>query len=209
MSILNELRSLAPQERALAPNEANKVTAERQARRFRTLLGYDGEPMLPNDTLFNLPRIKVMIAVSMIHAGMSGWDHDSRQYQVVINGQDSPARQRFTLAHEYKHIVDYTSHADNYQSFGSYSAHDQAEDICDYFAACLLMPRHLLMSAWGDGIQNVQDLAGLFGVSKAAMRVRLRQTGTVPNGRHDQFTRPTPIQIGSLQSTALPKLEVV
>ncbi len=208
MSILQELRSLAPGQRALTPNEA-KVTAERQARRFRTLLGYDGEPMLPNDALMTLPRIKVMIAVSMMHAGMSGWDQDSRQYQVVINGQDHPARQRFTLAHEYKHIVDYNSHADHFQSFSSYSAHDQAEDVCDYFAACLLMPRHLLKSAWCDGIQNTRDLAQLFGVSKAAMRVRLRQTGTVPNGRHDLFTRETPIQIDSLQSITLPEFEVV
>ena len=146
MSILQELRSLAPQERALTPTEARMV-AERQARRFRVLTGYDEQPMLPNDALMTLPRIKVMIAVSMVHAGMSGWDHESRQYQVVINGQDRPARQRFTLAHEYKHIIDYTSFGANFETFGSYSAHDQGEDVCDYFAACLLIPRHLLKSA--------------------------------------------------------------
>lgn len=208
MSILKQLRALAPQERALTPNEAKQV-AERQARRFRRLTGYDKQPMLPSSALLELPRIKVMIAVSLMHAGMSGWDHDSRSYQVVINGQDNPARQRFTLAHEYKHIIDYTSHETNFQSFGSYSAYDQAEDVCDYFGGCLLIPRHLLKSAWSDGIQNVRDLAQLFGVSKAAMRVRLRQTGTVPRGRHDRFTRLNSIQVGPLESSVRRQLELV
>lgn len=209
MSILKQLRQLAPQQRALTPSEAKSV-AERQARRLRVLLGYDDEPKLENKAMLELPRLKVQLARNMRDAGMSTWNVDSRQYEVIINGTDRPARQRFTLAHELKHWIDYTSHTDNYQTFGSYSAYDQAEDVCDYFAGCLLIPRHLLKAAWTDGIQNTRDLAELFAVSKAAIRVRLRQTGTVPSGRHDWFMRESgrPV-LASLQSTLADGLEVV
>lgn len=190
MSILTQLRQLAPQDRALSPREARSV-AERQARRFRILTDTDQQPMLPNQALLDLPRIKVQIAMSLQSAGLGGWDPETRQYQIYINGTDAPTRQRFTLAHEYKHIVDASSHVENFRTFGSYSAHDQAEDVCDHFAGCLLVPRHLLKAAWADGIQTTRDLASLFGVSRAAMRVRLRQTGTVPSGRHDLFARAT------------------
>lgn len=207
MSVLQQLRRIAPQERSLTPTEARSI-AERQARRFRKLTGYDDTPMLPNGALVNLPRIRVLLAVSMTSAGLSGWDDETKTWQVVINGTDAPARQRFTLAHEYKHIVDYSSQQENFRTFGSYSAHDQAEDVCDYFAGCLLIPRHLLKAAWADGIQNTRDLAQLFGVSKAAMRVRLRQTGTVPNGRHDQFRRDFALSVASLESSIHQRREV-
>ena len=208
MSILQQLRALNPQKRALTPQEARSV-AERQARRLRLLAGHDDIPMLPNHALTELPRVRVSLAVKMQHAGLSGWDPDTRTYQVIINGNDAPARQRFTLAHEYKHIIDYTSHGVNYRSFGSYSAHDQAEDVCDYFAGCLLVPKHLLKRAWTDGVQTTRDLAQLFGVSKAAMRVRLSQTGTVPSGRHNWFARHANLDVASLASDLTPQLEVV
>lgn len=208
MSILHQLRVIGPKDRALQPREARSV-AERQARRFRIETGYDDVPMLPNEALLELPRIKVVLAVSMNYAGLTGWDHETRQYQVVINGKDAPARQRFTLAHEYKHIIDYTSHETTYQTFGSYSAHDQAEDACDYFAGCLLIPRHLLKRAWADGIQTTRDLSAHFGVSKAAIRVRLQQTGLVPTGRHSGwFGRSTETDAPALRSNGSPILEV-
>ena len=201
MSILKQIRNIGPSDRPLSPTEARSV-AERQARRFRKLTGTDDTPMLPSQVLTELPRINVQLAVSMKqHAGMSAWDPDKRRYEVLINGMDAPARQRFTLAHEYKHIIDYHCHQTTYRTFGSYTAHDQAEDICDYFAGSLLIPRHLLKAAWADGIQTTRDLAELFGVSKAAIRVRLTQTGLVENTRHRWFNRTSQTPAPPLVST--------
>lgn len=209
MSILTTLRSIGPRDRPLRPTEARSI-AERQARRFRILTGYDDQPMLPSETLTTLPRINVQLAVSMKnHAGMSGWDPIKRRYDVLINGHDAPTRQRFTLAHEYKHIIDYHTHQATYRSFGAYSAHDQAEDICDYFAGYLLIPRHLLKAAWADGIQTTRDLAELFGVSKAAIRVRLSQTGLVETSRHRWFMRRSRPSLRPLPSTARQAAEVL
>ena len=59
-------------------------------------------------------------------------------------------------------------------------ASDRLESACEYFAACLLMPRVWMKRAYfDDGIQDVPSLARLFGVSWLAMRVRLEQLGFV------------------------------
>lgn len=171
--------------------EARSI-AERQANRFRALTGYDSQPMLPTEAITDLPRLRIYLATSMNHSGMSGWDDDSKVWQIVVNGQDAPSRQRFTLAHEYKHVIDATTHETTYRDIGGYSAHEQAEDVCDYFAGCLLVPKTLLKSAWADGTQDTKTLARIFGVSPAAMRVRLRQTGLIESGRHRRFFRDAP-----------------
>jgi Zn-dependent peptidase ImmA (M78 family) len=60
------------------------------------------------------------------------------------------------------------------------SATERIEAACEYFAACLLMPRIWMKRAYFDnGFQDVPSLARLFGVSCLAMRVRLEQLGFV------------------------------
>ena len=55
--------------------------------------------------------------------------------------------------------------------------HKQIERICDHFAASFLMPRSAVKRAWGNGIQDVDALAGLFATSLTAMRIRLDYLG--------------------------------
>jgi Zn-dependent peptidase ImmA (M78 family) len=56
------------------------------------------------------------------------------------------------------------------------SAAEQAEQVADYFAGCVLLPR-LLKRAWGNGVQTPHKLALAFGVSARAADVRLAQVG--------------------------------
>ncbi len=56
-------------------------------------------------------------------------------------------------------------------------AHQQVERVCDAFAAALLMPRGLLHHDWTSGLQSINELARRYGVSQAAMEVRLRSLG--------------------------------
>lgn len=77
-----------------------------------------------------------------------------------------------------------------YPSVGGISSEERAEQVADQFVACLLMPRPWLKRAWGSGIQDPRDLARLFDVSPAAMRVRLETTGLVQQEwrpHHDLF----------------------
>jgi Zn-dependent peptidase ImmA (M78 family) len=53
----------------------------------------------------------------------------------------------------------------------------RAESICDYFAACVLMPRVWIKRDFGQGIQTIDALARRYQVSTVAMRYRLEQLG--------------------------------
>ncbi len=65
-------------------------------------------------------------------------------------------------------------------------AKERIEQACEYFDACLLMPRVWMKRAYyGEGIQDVPSLARLFNVSWLAMRVRLEQLGFVPKPEAD------------------------
>jgi Zn-dependent peptidase ImmA (M78 family) len=107
------------------------------------------------------------------------WFDDDGTWQVRLNAEDSRTRKRFTLAHEFKHAIDDVYIDVLYRSANESEklAKTRAEDICDHFAGCLLMPRPWLKSLWGNGYQDRDKLAALFGVSPAAMSVRLVAIG--------------------------------
>jgi Zn-dependent peptidase ImmA (M78 family) len=63
--------------------------------------------------------------------------------------------------------------------------------MCDYFAACLLMPRMWVKRAWSDGINDQRALAALFDVSVTAMGIRLEQLGlSAPRKRYGRMPDP-------------------
>ena len=173
-SILRSLRGLSPV-RECGYDESLMI-AERQAGRLGELVaaldpGSDGID-LPH--IQALPRIRVVFEPLPI-SGMSHWN--GREWVIAIAGGDSLARQRFTLLHEFKHIIDHGQIHLLYTGDNRHSAAEQAERAADYFAGCALVPRAALKRAWGNGMQRVPHLAEHFGVSEAAMRVRLSQTG--------------------------------
>jgi Zn-dependent peptidase ImmA (M78 family) len=169
-SILGSLRSVTPQ-RVLNFDEALRV-AELQASKLTDVL--DAGDGIRDYHLAGLPRIKVVyedLAVS----GMSHWNGEA--WIIAIASRDSLARQRFTLLHEFKHVIDHGRSHWLYVGDAAHTPAEQAEAAADYFAGCALISKRQLKSAWGRRIQRVSDLAALFSVSEHAIRVRLSQTG--------------------------------
>lgn len=91
--------------------------------------------------------------------------------------RESRQRQRFTLAHEFNHVLDdvvierMSAHLEPDQ------ARERAERLCNYFAACLLMPRAWIKRDFCDGMQRPRDLARRYFVSVDAMTTRLSELG--------------------------------
>ena len=100
-----------------------------------------------------------------------------RYWVIVINRYEPWTRRRFTLMHEFKHIVDHGHAQQLYNGNARHTAHEQAEMAADYFAGCILMPKRLLKRAWCNGLQTPTRLGRHFGVSPQAADVRLAQTG--------------------------------
>ncbi len=107
-------------------------------------------------------------------SGASGWQDG--HWLVAINKKDSLTRRRFTLAHEFKHILDASTYAQAYRNLGADQEDREAimEEVADCFAANLLMPQLWVARAIRADIRDLQRLAALFVVSPYAMRRRLR-----------------------------------
>lgn len=173
-SVLATLRRLIPG-RPLQFSEALRI-AELQANRLLELRCIT-EAAVPNEVVTGLPRITIEYAVDMPVSGASCWDTNRRAWVISLNALEPDTRHRFSLLHEYKHIVDHGRSDVIYTGSARQTAEGQAEQVADYFAGCALMPKRLVKRAWGNGIQRPRDLAELFDVSPLAMQVRLSQLG--------------------------------
>jgi Zn-dependent peptidase ImmA (M78 family) len=173
--VITKLRDLVPL-RPLRYSEALRL-AELQAQRFLALVGVTG-PAVPERAIAELPRLQVARFSPFPTSGASHWS--SGRWLVAINGSEPIGRQRFSLAHELKHILDHRFVDLMYANFPEDERHDMVERICDYFAGCLLMPRPWVKRIYCSGVQRLPELAETFGVSQAAMTVRLNQIGLTP-----------------------------
>lgn len=171
------LRALVPR-RPLGIREAEGV-AERQANRLRGELEVLG-PIITEEHLASLAWLTITRREGFPTSGMAtktefGWI-------IVLNADEAIVRQRFSLAHEIKHILDdglIDFAGGLYPATRGYSAEERTERVCDRFAAALLMPKVLLRADWSDGLQDIARLAKRYHVSRAAMSVRLSQLGLI------------------------------
>jgi len=172
LSILATLRNLVPQ-RPLRYQEALRI-AELQANRFRELLQITS-PAFPHEAIMELPKIEVAFDLDVNVSGSAHWS--GKHWIIVINAHEDPIRQRFSLAHEFKHILDHTTRDFLYRGDSKYTAAEQAERVADFFAGCLLMPKSQLKKLYYQGMQLPSELSKQFGTSVKAIHCRLRQTG--------------------------------
>ena len=171
-SVLATLRSLVPH-RHLSLTEG-KYIAERQANRLRALFEID-DPVFPHEIITDMPRIKVVFDVDLPVSGSAHWNGSN--WVIVLNALESSARQRFSMAHEFKHVLDHSVKHFLYHDSLRDSASKQAEQIADYFAGCLLMPKIHIKRLFYQGVQKPSELSVRFQVSAKAVQFRLYQLG--------------------------------
>jgi Zn-dependent peptidase ImmA (M78 family) len=188
-SVLASLRALLPS-RPLTLPEALRI-ADRQAARVLQLRHIEALSV-PTSIVTDLPRIIVEPDQELpLHAasGCSDWDSRRRAWIISINPREPRTRQRFTILHEYKHILDHGSPDIRTDNWAARFHRAPAEIVADYFAGCVLIPKRLLNEAYYDGIQAAADLAQLFDVPADAIRVRLAQVGLADPHRAAQQNR--------------------
>lgn len=168
-SVLATLRQLAPH-RQLSIDEAKRI-AEWQAHKLRLLFEIDS-PTFPHEIICDLPRLQVEFDTDLPVSGSAHWNGNS--WVIMLNALEGHARQRFSLCHEFKHVLDHSVKNFLYHDDGK-----QAEQVADYFAGCLLMPRQHIKSLYYQGIQKPSELSQIFLVSPRAIQFRLQQLGIV------------------------------
>jgi Zn-dependent peptidase ImmA (M78 family) len=135
-----------------------------------------------------LPRLQIVNADNLPVAGSAHWN--GRVWLIVLNSRDALVQQRWSLAHELKHVIDHTARAFLYTGTLGMSAPEQAERAADFFAGCLLMPEPWLRDALLAGCERRAQFGRRFGVPATAAEARLAQVGLAPLPRRDStFSR--------------------
>lgn len=179
-SLIRDLRGITPRRPFIDKSEA-LVVAKEQAHALLKFLDI-AVPAVDVGLITQLPRIRVVVDADLHRrhlSGASGWQEG--HWLIMINKKDSLTRRRFTLAHEFKHILDAPLERRAYRNLGVDDEDRKAilEEVADSFAANLLMPQLFVVHALRTDVRDVHRLAALFMVSPAAMSRRLRDLGLV------------------------------
>lgn len=170
--LIGQLRALAPR-RAMTWSEAHSV-AERQAALLLDLSNVY-EPAVPQFVIASLPGILVDYQADWPTSGMAV--ATDSHWRIVIRSNEPRWRQRFSLAHEFKHVLDDPVIDRMFRHLPEEQRQDRAERLCNYFAACLLMPRPWIKADWYGGTRKIFELARRYYVSAEAMSTRLSELG--------------------------------
>lgn len=120
----------------------------------------------------NFCLIKNIIAGSVIKISYCGYNN-----LMTINKDLIYGRKRFTIAHEFGHVILKHLEIKSYwqDKIMPIQKKNYIESEADAFAAELLMPaaklKHLFFN---EKIQNPSELADIFGVSNSAMKIRIK-----------------------------------
>lgn len=177
MTKIDQLRSLTPTGK-LDLGQLMHL-AERQA---LALLG-DAEQTMPpvSDELIQaLELIHIERVPTAPVKGAAQWV--GGRWVILINSADSRFEQRFSAAHELKHILDNPLASDLYRLplNAVRGLPCQREELaCDYFAGCFLVPAPWLERAWWSGTRDLAMLAATFDVPVWLVYSRLLQAGLV------------------------------
>jgi len=178
--LIERLRALAPR-RPLTYGESLQL-ARVQASRLRAW----AEPTKPDINLIWLRNQKAVpvefVASHTLHeeSGLTT-DAISGRLQMYINDHEPHVRQRFSLLHEFKHVLDFDDADRLHARLGSGSPQRQAdrvEWIANEFAGHVLMPTGLTKRLWFT-TQDVPLMATMFNVSVEAMTTRLEILGLI------------------------------
>lgn len=123
------------------------------------------------------------VRASTLPAGISGEIRPSgNSFEIRVNRHESRGRQRFTVAHELAHFLlhrDQIGAGVSDDALYRSSLSDAREAEANRLAAQILMPRDSVRKAFAEAIgtteERVQALSEIFGVSEAAMSIRIEQ----------------------------------
>lgn len=177
-TLISELRRIAPH-RPLTYGESLQV-ARLQADRLRRWLNAD-QPDFNLIWLLKQTLVPVSFIASYKLGEQSGMTTDqvSGQLEIFINGSEPPLRQRFSLLHELKHVLDFIDASVLHRNLGRGNTERQkaqVELIANEFAAHALMPTPLVKREWF-AWQDLETVANVFNVSVEAMATRLEKLG--------------------------------
>lgn len=115
---------------------------------------------------------------------------------MMVNINQQLARQHFTIGHELYHLYEQANFTQKICKTGLFDKKDKEEYNADVFSSFFLMPEAGIMNiipeaelGWGSklSLRTILKLEQHFGVSRAAMLIRLDRMGLLRNGEFDLY----------------------
>lgn len=159
------------------------VLVWKEARRQARSLIPDGAPA--GDPYELCESFGITVRVGKLPSELSGMiiKEEGRDAQILLSEDDSPARRRFTCAHELGHYIERTVVAGDrdfaFRDVRSSRKYDLHEFFADEFAGELLMPARTFGRELSEGVP-VSKLALEYGVSILAAEKRQDQLNRFP-----------------------------
>lgn len=148
--------------------------AEHQAATLLRLAGVTEPPVRPS-IVEAIPTVAIEVVPELPVHGSVFWlvDH----WVISVAAEDPPLKQRHTIFHEFKHVLDHPTYDGVYRRPDGGVDESWAEAIADHFSMCVLAPEAWVRDVWNDGTQDVEGLSCHFEVTENAMRLRLWRLG--------------------------------
>ena len=96
---------------------------------------------------------------------------------IQLKADDAPTAKRFTLFHEAFHILVCCRATPMFKTRGIKEGFFN-ELLAEHFAYCILMPKEWVKEKWAE-VKDLGRMAKIFGVSKLAIRLRLKHLGLI------------------------------
>jgi Zn-dependent peptidase ImmA (M78 family) len=177
LRLIERKKSMFSSAAAPALIKPNYRRAEREAIKLLNQCGIENPPVNPIEIAEGILNVPVRFATFRADESerISGF-YDSEDNAIVVNREEFPLRQTFTIAHEMGHKVlhEEWARSSEYQVLlrnPKDRNRDFREREADAFAANLLMPR-FMMDGYYETL-SISDLSRLFAVSVPAIQARL------------------------------------
>lgn len=182
-----ERRATKPQINHVTPNKEQPGWAGKIARYYLDKCGIDNAPIHTRQIakLLNIPVFDWTLPENI--SGLTLFSDD--RVCIGVNDQHPNVRQRFSIAHELGHIILHPPKSGRREVFVGIEFNDneagklwgdkddkesQLEREANWFAADLLMPKHLLQKDYqGNNEQQLEALARKYDVSMQAMWIQI------------------------------------
>ena len=172
----------------------NDKILEVRANKFRRLCGIGNENAIDFEKL--LRSLDVLTYFCPLEGEFSGMALKTKNSNfMLINTQNSPGRQHFTIGHELYHLFIQEGFSFQMCNAGKFDKKNREEYNADIFSSYFLMPEAGIIKqipeeelAWGGEISlaTIIRLEQYFGVSRTAMLIRLDKIGLL-RGDYSQY----------------------
>jgi hypothetical protein len=186
--LISDLRALPPK-RPLTYGESLYILGAQAARvrAWAAAWANREEPALNLIWLLRQRAVPAHLVPSYRLGEQSGLTTDriSGRLEMYVNQSEPRVRQRFSLLHEFKHVLDFTDADVLHAKLGQGNPQRQGRQIellCNEFAAQVLMPALLVKRAWYQ-LHDLETVAVHFNVSVEALGTRLEKLNLIGDPR--------------------------